>query len=74
MGKRIKPINVVSWYEKCRVEINNLEEILPTLSIEDKLTHIRQQYVTLAHIDKIFNGTAFFIGVPRIDTTKLNLD
>lgn len=65
MRKRVKPINIVSWYSKCREEINALPERLPSMTIEEQLAHIRQQYVILASIDNVFNGKAFFLGYPR---------
>ncbi len=63
--RRVKPINIISWYEKCREEINALPARLPTMTIEEQLQHIRQQYVILAHIDSVFNGKAYFLGYPR---------
>jgi hypothetical protein len=62
---KTKPHHIVDWYSQCRVEVDKLNAVLPGLSIEEKLNHIRQQYVILARIDKIFKGNAYFVGVPR---------
>ena len=70
--KRVKPVNVASWYKKCRDEVNKLPETLSTLGFEDKLKHIRLQYVTLSQIDKFFRGDSFMVGYPRHMVDGLN--
>lgn len=65
--KRVKPRNVVSWYAKCRAEVNKLPTALATMTLEEKLAHIRQQYVVLSQIDKFFRGDAYFIGYPKLN-------
>ena len=62
-----KKKHIVNWYDNATHEVVKLRKkvLSPDISDEDKLQHIRTQYMTLSFMDKVCDGEAFFVGFPR---------
>jgi len=52
-----------AWIQRCLTNIEELEKRYPTMSTEERLKCVREQYEVLAVARKMFHGNAKILGV-----------
>jgi hypothetical protein len=54
------------WFQVSRTQLDEIRASRETAPVEVQLTQLRQQYSRMAHILRVCQGKAYFVGVPRI--------